>query len=205
MGGVDGVNNLSEYSVMTEITVKGDLPPAIERFVLHWGEMGAIWGVNRSVAQTHALLFVSEEPLSAEGIAEHLSLARSNVSTSLRELLAWGLIKREPVLGERRDFYSAESDMFEMVRRIAMGRKARELDPTLDVLRSCVEDASQDKRISKAVQKRLTLMLNFTEHVDKGFDEVIRLPNPTLGALIKMGGRVARVVQRGRGRKARGG
>ncbi len=127
---------------MTEITVhRRRLPAAIERFVLHWGEMGAVWGVNRSVAQIHALLYVSDKPVTAEDIAERLAMARSNVSTSLRELTGWGLIRRVHVMGDRRDHYEAEGDMFEMVRRIALGRKAREIDPTLSVLRACVADA----------------------------------------------------------------
>ncbi len=117
---------------MTEISANNAaLPPAIERFVLHWGEMGTAWGVNRSVAQIHALLYVSDEPMTAEDIAERLGMARSNVSTSLRELLGWSLIRRVHAMGDRRDYYEAEADMFEMVRRIALGRKAREIDPAL--------------------------------------------------------------------------
>jgi DNA-binding transcriptional regulator GbsR (MarR family) len=120
------------------------MPAAVERFVVHWGEMGEVWGVNRSVAQIQALLYVAERPLAAEDIAERLRLARSNVSTSLRELLSWSLIRRVPVLGDRRDYYEAEADMFEMVRRIAQGRKAREIDPAIAVLRACVTDARAD-------------------------------------------------------------
>jgi DNA-binding transcriptional regulator GbsR (MarR family) len=121
---------------MTEITVTKPLPPAIERFVVHWGEMGTAWGVNRSVAQIHALLYLSDEPLTADDIAAPLAMARSNVSVSLRELLGWSLIRRVHAMGDRRDYYEAEADMFEMVRRIAQGRKAREIDPALTVLRS---------------------------------------------------------------------
>src|SRR4051812_29181030 len=112
---------------MTEIPETTDrLPLAIERFVVAWGEMGETWGVNRSVSQIHALLYISDQPLTAEDIAARLKLARSNVSTSLRELLAWSLIRRVSALGDRRDFYEAEADVFEMVRRIAVNRKARE-------------------------------------------------------------------------------
>ncbi len=185
-------------SVMTVTTVMQAMPPAIERFVLHWGEMGDVWGVNRSVAQIHALLFVSDTTLCAEDIAEQLSLARSNVSNSLKELLTWGLISREQVLGDRRDYFKAEADMFEMVRRIALGRKTRELDPTIEVLRTCVAEANNDRQVSKQARERLTTMLKFTEAVDKGFQEIIRLPSPTLLALIKMGGAVAKFVPTGR-------
>ena len=130
---------------MTEMNVQTDLLPGpVERFVLHWGEMGTAWGVNRSVAQIHALLYLSDVPLTAEDIADRLGMARSNVSTSLRELLGWNLIRRVHAMGDRRDYYEAEADMFEMVRRIAMGRKAREIDPALAVLRSCLADAKAD-------------------------------------------------------------
>jgi DNA-binding transcriptional regulator GbsR (MarR family) len=132
----DNPGDPSDISVMTEITVTKPLPPAIERFVVHWGEMGTAWGVNRSVAQIHALLYLSDEPLTADDIAAQLAMARSNVSVSLRELLGWSLIRRVHAMGDRRDYYEAEADMFEMVRRIAQGRKAREIDPALTVLRS---------------------------------------------------------------------
>ena len=170
------------------------MPDPIERFVLHWGEMGTVWGVNRSVAQIHALLFVSDQPLTAEDIAETLSLARSNVSNSIKELLGWSLIRRVQVLGDRRDYFEAEADMFEMVRRIAQGRKAREIDPTVALLRGCVSDAKSDTRVSPSARKRLASMLDFMETVEKGFDEIIRLPPSTLMALMRMGGAVAKFV-----------
>ncbi|MGD9785798.1 MAG: GbsR/MarR family transcriptional regulator [Hyphomicrobiaceae bacterium] len=179
---------------MTEISASSDLPPSIERFVLHWGEMGARWGVNRSVAQIHALLFVAARPLTAEDIAETLHLARSNVSTSLRELLSWDIVKRVQVLGNRRDFYAAEGDMMEMVRRIAEGRKARELDPTIGLLRSCAAEAAGDKQVSADARARLAAMLQFTQAFDKAFDELLRLPSPTLLRLMRMGGAVAKLV-----------
>jgi DNA-binding transcriptional regulator GbsR (MarR family) len=187
---------------MTEASVTKRLPPAIEHFVLHWGEMGAVWGVNRSVAQIHALLYVSDEPASAEDIAERLGMARSNVSTSLRELLGWNLIRRVPVLGDRRDFYEAEADMLAMVRRIALGRKAREIDPAIGVLRTCVAEAKGDPRISPAARRRLGAMLEFTETVDKSFGEIMQLPAPTLSTLMKMGGAVARIALRGKKARA---
>jgi DNA-binding transcriptional regulator GbsR (MarR family) len=182
---------------MTEMIVHTDLLPGpVERFVVHWGEMGTTWGVNRSVAQIHALLYLSEVPLTAEDIAERLGMARSNVSTSLRELLGWSLIRRVHAMGDRRDYYEAEADMFEMVRRIALVRKAREIDPALAVLRSCAADAKGDAGVPVAVRKRLSAMLEFTETVDRSFGEIMRLPSPTLMALIRMGGTIARFVGR---------
>lgn len=178
---------------MTEITEHKDrLAPAVERFVVAWGEMGEVWGVNRSVSQIHALLYVSSRPLAAEEIAERLKLARSNVSTSLRELVGWALVRRVSVLGERRDLYEAEADVFEMVRRIAAGRKAREIDPAIAALRQCVAAADGDPQVSAEVRRRFRAMLDFTEGVARSFDEVLQLPTPVLGKLIKMGGAVAR-------------
>jgi DNA-binding transcriptional regulator GbsR (MarR family) len=186
---------MSQISVMTEINVRTDfLPGPIERFVVHWGEMGTNWGVNRSVAQIHALLYLSESPLTAEDIAERLGMARSNVSTSLRELLAWNLVRRVHAMGDRRDFYGAEADVFEMVRRIAQARKSREIDPAIAVLRSCLAEAKGDAAVASGVRKRLSAMLDFTETVDRSFGEIMRLPAPTLMALIRMGGTIARFV-----------
>lgn len=180
---------------MTEITdINKNLPPALLRFVVHWGEMGDLWGVNRSVAQIHALLFVSDRAMTAEEISDSLGMARSNVSTSLKELMGWTLVKRVHVLGDRRDYFEAEADMFEMVRRIAAGRKARELDPTLVLLQTCVREASADGRVSPAARKRLAAMLDFMQTVDRAFDEILHLPAPVLSRLMKMGGAVARFV-----------
>lgn len=191
---------LAQISLMTEITeysvsTSQKLPPAIERFVLHWGEMGDVWGVNRSVSQIHALLYLADRPLTAEDIAERLGLARSNVSNSLKELLAWTLVRRVPIMGDRRDHYEAEADMFEMVRRIAMGRKARELDPSLAMLRACVAEADTSDAVSASARQRLNAMLQFMETVDRGFGEIMRLPSPTILAMIRMGGAMARFVQ----------
>lgn len=184
---------------MTEINVEQrPLAPSVERFVLHWGEMGNTWGVNRSIAQIHALLFITEQPLTAEEIAAQLGLARSNVSTSIRELLIWKLIRRVHVMGDRRDHYEAEADLFEMVRRIAHGRKQREIDPTIEMLRDCVVEANSDKRVSALARARLAGMLDFMDTVDKGFDEIMRLPSGTLMRLIKMGGALAKFVGRGK-------
>ncbi len=179
------------------------MPPAVERFVVHWGEMGQVWGVNRSVAQIHALLYLSERPLTAEDIAERLRIARSNVSNSLRELISWSLVKRAQVLGDRRDYYEAEADMLEMVRRIAAGRKAREIDPALAVLRSCAEEAGRDARVPPATRRRFADMLEVTETVDRSFKEIMALPAPVLMKLLHMGGAVARLAARARGRAAK--
>lgn len=154
---------------MTEISdTPQKLPAAVERFVLHWGDLGGQWGVNRSVAQIHALLYLSDHPLAAEDIAGTLGIARSNVSTSLKELAGWHLIRRVPVLGERRDFYVAETDLWEMVTRIAAGRKEREIDPAIVALRACVAEAKGDPTVGAVANRRLKAMLDFTETLDAG-------------------------------------
>jgi DNA-binding transcriptional regulator GbsR (MarR family) len=187
----------SDISVMTEIQT-APLPPALERFVLHWGEMGSQWGVNRSVAQIQALLYLSERPLTAERIAETLVMARSNVSNSLKELLGWRLIRRVPVMGDRRDHYEAETDLWEMVTRIAQGRKEREIDPAAAALRACLAEAKGDSRISPVALKRLSEMGRFVETVDRWYDQMIAVPAPKIMALMRMGARVANLLSLGR-------
>jgi DNA-binding transcriptional regulator GbsR (MarR family) len=172
------------------------LPPAMTRFILHWGDLGTQWGVNRSVAQIHALLYLSERPLNAEQIAETLGLARSNVSTSIRELLNWQLIHRIPILGDRRDHYSAETDIWEMVTRIARGRKAREVDPAEAALKAATAEADADKQVSPVARERLHAMLDFVTTMSRWHDEMIGLPKSTLLTLIKMGSKVTRFLSR---------
>lgn len=186
---------------MTEITkMKGRtraterLHPAIERFILHWGEMGGQWGVNRSVSQIHALLYVTERSLTAEEIAAVLGIARSNVSNSLKELLTWELIRRVPVRGDRREHFEAEADVWEMVSRIAAGRKAREIDPALAVLRSCVADFEGDKSINPVAAKRLKEMLAFTETIDAWYAQMLQVPKSKLAGLLRLGAKIIKFV-----------
>jgi DNA-binding transcriptional regulator GbsR (MarR family) len=181
---------------MTERTAK-KLAPAIERFVLQWGDMGDEWGVNRSVSQIHGLLYLSEEPLTAEDIAEQLGMARSNVSNSIKELLSWNLIRRVPILGDRRDHFEAETDIWEVAARIAAGRKQREIDPAIEALRACVADAADDPKISQLASKRLKEMLLFTETVDGWFTQMLKVPRPKLIALMRLGGRIVSLLPSG--------
>jgi len=172
------------------------LAPAVERFVLHWGEMGARWGLNRTVAQLHALLFVSSRPLTAEAMAETLGVARSNVSTSLRELAAWGLVRVVHVLGDRRDHFQAEQDVWAMFQLILEARKRREVDPTLALLRECVEEG-RSSRLDREAQERLGELLGFFEMMTRWYEQVRRLPRPTLAKVIRMGDRVTRLLDGG--------
>src|SRR6266849_1589093 len=119
------------------------LKPIQQKFVLHWGEMGTRWGINRTVAQIHALLFLSPRPLNAEEIAQTLGVARSNVSTSLRELQGWGIVRLVHVLGDRRDHFESLKDVWEMFRMVLDERKKREIDPTLAMLRECIAEAGK--------------------------------------------------------------
>lgn len=180
------------------------LTPAMERYVLHWGEMGARWGVNRSVAQIHALLYLAPKPITAEEIADTLAIARSNVSMSLKELLAWGLVQRTPVKGDRRDHFEALRDNWEILTRIVEERKKREIDPTLSILRACAMEAAADGQTAAETRQRIEGLLEFLETLSLWYGQVKGLPKPVLIGLLKMGGRVARFVPKKRAGKARG-
>ncbi|MBT5415105.1 MAG: MarR family transcriptional regulator [Rhodospirillaceae bacterium] len=171
-----------------------ELSASMERFVLHWGEMGTRWGVNRSVAQIHALLYLSPNPLPAEEIAEILGIARSNVSTSLKELQSWKLVRLSHALGDRRDHFTTETDLWQLLLTIVEERKQREIDPTLAVLRQCVDEAEDDPHTPKEVKRRMTRMLDFMETLTTWYRQMVRLPKGTLVALMKMGGKVAKLV-----------
>ena len=122
------------------------LTDTMQRYIVHWGEMGSRWGMNRSVAQIHALLYLSEKPLNADEIGETLGIARSNVSTGLKELIGWDLVHVTHVLGDRRDFFTAQQDTWEVIRAIMEGRKRREIDPTLAALRECAAQLREGPR-----------------------------------------------------------
>src|SRR6516162_11387502 len=125
------------------------LSPVQQKFVLHWGEMGIRWGINRTVAQIHALLYVSPKPLNAEEIAETLNVARSNVSTSLKELQSWRIVKLVHVLGDKRDHFESMKNVWEMFRIVLDERKRREIDPTIAILEECIAAAAQEKGSDK--------------------------------------------------------
>ena len=187
---------------MTEITDSPRAPtsplaPAVQQFVLHWGNLGDRWGVNRSVSQIHALLYVADRPLTAEEIADSLGIARSNVSNSLRELLAWDLIRAVPVLRDRRTFYIAETDLWTLVSRIAAGRKERELDPAAAALKECLAAAETDDEVSPVVARRLRDMLDFVERTSRWYEQMIRLPRAQITSLMKLGAGVVRLLDRG--------
>jgi DNA-binding transcriptional regulator GbsR (MarR family) len=169
------------------------LSPIMERFILHWGEMGTKWGINRTVAQVHALLFISRRPLNAEEIAETLSVARSNVSTSLRELQGWRIVRVVHLLGDRRDHFESMKDVWEMFRVVVEERKRREIDPTLSVLRECVAE-SERTQSDPHTQDRLRELLNFLETMSNWYDQMRKIPVASLMKIIKLGNRVQKMV-----------
>jgi len=188
---------------MTEITDnRKPLPIAIDRFVLHWGEMGGNWGVNRSVSQIHALLFLSERAMTAEDIADTLGLARSNVSNSIKELLGWNLIRRVPIRGDRRDHFEAETDIWEVFLRIAAGRKEREIDPAVAVLKACTVDADRDAAVSPTARARLKDMLAFIEMMERFYTQMLVVPKSQIATAIKLGARVLNFLPGGRKKQA---
>jgi DNA-binding transcriptional regulator GbsR (MarR family) len=168
------------------------------RFVLHWGEMGSRWGVSRTVAQLHALLFLAARPMHAEELADILQVARSNISTSLRELQNWGLVRVVHLQGDRRDHYETAADPWELMRIIVRERKAREFDPTIEVLKECIADPAFGRQDAGA-QKRMRDTLTLMESVSDWTEQMLRLETSTLAKLAKLGARVQGLV---RGKKA---
>jgi DNA-binding transcriptional regulator GbsR (MarR family) len=171
-----------------------NLPPVAQKFVLHWGEMGTRWGINRTVAQVHALLFLSPKPLPAEQIATTLGIARSNTSTSLRELQHWGIVHVVHLPGDRRDHFESMKDVFAMFRVIARERKRREVDPTVHVLKQCIADSGKPKSSDAYTRDRLTDLLEFFELADTAYDQMERLPTSALIRLAKMGDKALRLL-----------
>jgi len=166
------------------------LTPTMEKYILHWGEMGTRWGVNRTVAQIHALLYLSPEPLAADEITETLKVARSNVSTSIKELQSWGLIRVVHVMGDRRDHFESLKDLWEMFMVILEERKKREIDPTLTMLRQCVLEAENDTGTPDEIKERMGNVLEFMETLSGWYDQMKGVPKPALIKLMKLGSKV---------------
>lgn len=171
-----------------------ELTPPIKRFILHWGELGARWGINRTVAQIHALLYVSPQPLPADQIASLLSVARSNVSTSLRELQGWNVIRVVHVMGDRRDHFETLNDVWEMFNVILDERKRREVDPTHAVLKECATEMARTLPKEDYSRQRIHDMLTFFNETTSLYDELKRLPANTLRQLIQMKGQLKRLL-----------
>jgi DNA-binding transcriptional regulator GbsR (MarR family) len=171
---------------------KMNLSAVQQKFILHWGEMGTRWGINRTVAQIHALLYVSPQPLPAEDIADLLSVARSNVSTSLKELQSWRIVKLVHVLGDKRDHFETMADVWEMFRLVLDERKRREIDPTLAMLNECVSEA--EKGSDKHTENRLRELQKFFATTTAWYGQLAKWPTAALTKFISMGEKALKMV-----------
>lgn len=171
-----------------------DLSAVQQKFILHWGEMGTRWGVNRTVAQVHALLYISPAPLNADHIVETLGVARSNVSTSLKELQGWGIVKLVHVLGDKRDHFESMKNVWEMFRVVMDERKKREFDPTMRMLQECIVEAEKDKAANENTEERLRELHKFFETTSAWYEHVRRWPTSTLLKFMKAGDRVLKAL-----------
>jgi DNA-binding transcriptional regulator GbsR (MarR family) len=172
-----------------------DLSPNLSRFVLHWGEMGARWGVNRTVAQIHALLYITGRPMHAEEIADTLDVARSNVSNSIRELQGWNLVKLVHLSGDRRDHFETSTQVWELLRTIVRERQRREIAPTIEVLRSLLADPGIGKEPTEA-KLRMRETLELLETLTSWSDEMLKLDTQTLTKVLKLGAKIKRLLGR---------
>ena len=172
------------------------MTPAVEKYVLHWGEMGTRWGTNRTVAQIQALLYLSPNPLRADEIVDLLSVARSNVSTSIRELQSYGLVRMTHVLGDRRDYFESLHDVWDLFRAIIEQRKQRELNPTLTMLRGCAEELEHEKATDPLTKERIRNMLKFVESTSNWYEEISDIPTSTLTKLMGLGKKITKLVRK---------
>lgn len=171
-----------------------ELTPLQEKFVLHWGEMGNRWGVNRTIGQIHALLYLSERPLNAEEISETLNVARSNVSTSIKELQSYGLIRIAHVMGDRRDHFEALQDVWQMFKQVVEERRRREIDPTISMLRNALLEAPASRHETRT-QEKMRRMLDFLETGSAWMDEMHKLSPESLMKLLRMGSKIQRFIR----------
>jgi len=170
------------------------LNPIQQKFILHWGEMGTRWGINRTVAQVHALLFISPKPLNADDLVETLGVARSNVSTSLKELQGWGIVKLVHILGDKRDHFESMKDVWEMFRVVLNERKRREIDPTTQMLNECIAEAEKDKASDPYTQERLRDLRDFFETTGAWYVQIRQWPTSAIVKFVKLGDKVLKVL-----------
>lgn len=170
------------------------LTPVQEKFILHWGEMGTRWGINRTVAQVHALLYLAEEPMNAEEVMHTLGVARSNVSNSLKELQGWGIVKVAHVLGDRRDHFTSTKDVWDMFETILDERKKREIDPTIALLQACADEAKSSKGESDETRERIDDLLTFMKTMDRWYHQLRALPRPAMIKFVKLGSKIPKAL-----------
>lgn len=186
-----------------------ELPPIVQSFVLHFGEMGSRWGINRTVGQIYALLYVSPDPLCADQIVDALGVSRSNVSMGLRELQGWNLVVLKHLPDDRRDFFATPDDVWQILRTLAEERKKREIDPTMTVLREILMQRPASETEQHA-QARMSEMYSLIEQLTNWYDDVKKLETDRLATLLALGAKVTRlletkdrIVSFGKGRKPR--
>lgn len=170
------------------------LSPVQQKFILHWGEMGTRWGINRTVAQIHALLYMSPKPLNAEEIADTLSVARSNVSNSLKELQGWGIVRMVHVLGDKRDHFESMKEVWEMFRVVLDERKKREIDPTIAMLRDCVAEAEKDKETDEYTEQKLRELTDFFAITSAWYGQIRQWPTSALTKFVKAGDKIRKLL-----------
>jgi DNA-binding transcriptional regulator GbsR (MarR family) len=170
------------------------LSPVEQKFILHWGEMGTKWGINRTVAQIHALLYISPKPLNAEEISDTLDVARSNVSNSLKELQGWRIVKLVHVMGDKRDHFEPLKDVWETFRIVLDERKRREIDPTLAMLRECIAKAKEDSDTGKYTEQRLRELAAFFETTNGWYEQIHNWPVSTLNKFVKLGDKARKLL-----------
>jgi len=171
-----------------------NLPPLIERFVLHFGEMGGRWGVNRTVGQIYALLFLSDRSLNADELVEALGVSRSNVAMGLKELEAWRLVNRRHRPGDRRDYYEAPQDIWTILRILAEERRRREIDPTLTLLREVILETPTSPE-ERHAQQRMEEMHDLIELLTGWANDVQRLDDASLKQLLGLGSKVSKLLE----------
>ena len=170
------------------------LTPVQQKFILHWGEMGTRWGINRTVAQVHALLFISPQPLNADDLVETLGVARSNVSTSLKELQGWGIVKMVHILGDKRDHFESLKDVWELFRVVLNERKRREIDPTTQMLNECIAEAEKNQTVDAYTREKLRELRDFFETTSAWYVQIRQWPASTIVRFVKLGDKVLKVI-----------
>lgn len=170
------------------------MTPVTEQFVLHWGEMAAQWGINRTVAQIHALLFISGKAMNADEIVETLGVARSNVSNSIKELQSRRLVHTVHTLGDRRDYFAASEDVWALFKVIVAERQRREIEPTLHFLADLSSRPDFAKE-NKTVRRKIEEMHSFTGEITQWTQDMLKLPEPVLAKILKLGGKIQKLLR----------
>ncbi|WP_431477916.1 GbsR/MarR family transcriptional regulator [Massilia eburnea] len=173
-----------------------NLSPLAQKFILHFGEMGSRWGINRTVGQIYALLYVNNRPLNADEIAEHLEFSRSNVSMGLKELQSWRLVKLLHQPNDRREYFEPPKDVWDIFKALLEERRRREVEPTLSMLRDAMLESAATAE-DRYAQERMREMYELIELSSSWFDDVQRLSPDTLASLMKMGSTVKKLLDVG--------